>query len=63
MTIAEQLHEEGRAKGREEGREQGRVAALRALLIFKFGSQACSIRSAACSRPACTAGTSTSSKP
>jgi flagellar biosynthesis/type III secretory pathway protein FliH len=40
MTIAEQLHKEGRAKGREEGREQGRIAALRALLVFKFGAQA-----------------------
>jgi hypothetical protein len=72
MTIAEQLHEEGRekgltqgreqglaqgreqglaqgreqglAQGREQGlaqgREQGRIAALRALLTFKFGSQA-----------------------
>ncbi|HEX7843517.1 MAG TPA: Rpn family recombination-promoting nuclease/putative transposase [Kofleriaceae bacterium] len=44
MTIAEQLHEEGReqglAQGREQGLAQGRIAALRALLTFKFGSQA-----------------------
>ncbi|HEX7840929.1 MAG TPA: hypothetical protein VF469_25805 [Kofleriaceae bacterium] len=47
MTIAEQWHEEGRkeglAKGREEGlakgRNQGRIAALRSLLVAKFGSQ------------------------
>jgi flagellar biosynthesis/type III secretory pathway protein FliH len=40
MTIAEQLHKQGRKKGREEGlkkgREEGCVAALRSLLIFKF---------------------------
>jgi hypothetical protein len=36
MTIAEMWHEEGFAKGREEGR----IAALRSLLIAKFGSQA-----------------------
>jgi hypothetical protein len=32
MTIAEMLHEEGRAKGHEEGR----IATLRGLLIFRF---------------------------
>ena len=32
MTIAEQLH--------EEGREEGRVVALRAVLVSRFGSQA-----------------------
>jgi hypothetical protein len=32
MTIAEQLHEEGRARGRQEGR----IATLRSLLLFKF---------------------------
>jgi len=36
MTIAEQLHEEGRARGREEGREEGRIATLRSQLLFKF---------------------------
>jgi predicted transposase YdaD len=40
MTIAEQLHKQGRKKGREEGlkkgRKEGRIAALRSLLIFKF---------------------------
>jgi flagellar biosynthesis/type III secretory pathway protein FliH len=48
MTIAELLHEEGReeglAKGREEGfakgREEGRIAALRSILVFRFGAQA-----------------------
>jgi flagellar biosynthesis/type III secretory pathway protein FliH len=48
MTIAELLHdeglEEGLAKGREEGlakgREEGRIAALRSLLVFRFGAQA-----------------------
>ena len=43
MTIAEQWLEEGIAKGREEGiakgREEGRIAALRSLLIAKFGPQ------------------------
>jgi flagellar biosynthesis/type III secretory pathway protein FliH len=56
MTIAEQLHEEGReegfVKGRElgreegreegfvKGREEGRIAALRSMLVARFGSQA-----------------------
>jgi hypothetical protein len=40
MTIAEQWHEEGIAKGRKEGIEEGRIAALRSLLLAKFGSQA-----------------------
>ena len=40
MTIAEQLHEEGREEGLAQGREQGRIAALRALLTFKFGPRA-----------------------
>jgi hypothetical protein len=35
MTIAEKWHEEGR----KEGREEGRIAALRSLLVAKFGSQ------------------------
>jgi flagellar biosynthesis/type III secretory pathway protein FliH len=52
MTIAEQLHEQGRKKGleeglkkglrkgrkkgHEEGLEKGRIATLRSLLVFKF---------------------------
>jgi len=40
MTIAEQLHEEGRQQGHQEGRQQGRQEALatavRSLLIGKF---------------------------
>jgi hypothetical protein len=40
MTIAEQLHEEGRARGRVEGRvegrAEGRAATLRSLLLLKF---------------------------
>jgi flagellar biosynthesis/type III secretory pathway protein FliH len=44
MTIAEQLHKQGRKKGLEQGikrglkkgREEGRIATLRSLLIFKF---------------------------
>jgi flagellar biosynthesis/type III secretory pathway protein FliH len=44
MTIAEQWHEEGRKEGIEKGiakgREEGRIAALRSLLISKFGSRA-----------------------
>ena len=40
MTIAEQLHDEGLAKGREEGREEGRIAALRTILVVRFGAQA-----------------------
>jgi hypothetical protein len=44
MTIAEQLHEEGRAEGLAEGlvkgREEGRIAALRSMLVSRFGSQA-----------------------
>lgn len=44
MTIAEQLYNEGFAKGLEEGRaelrEEGRIAALRIILVSRFGSQA-----------------------
>jgi len=44
MTIADMLHDQGfakgREKGREEGREEGRIAALRSLLVFRFGAQA-----------------------
>ena len=44
MTIAEQLHEEGLAeglaKGRAEGQAEGRIAALRAVLVARFGAQA-----------------------
>jgi len=40
MTIAEQLHEEGRKEGHEEGHkkghEEGRIATLRSLLIVTF---------------------------
>ena len=56
MTIAEQLYEEGfaegfaeafeeafvqgREPGREGAREVGRIAALRVMLVSRFGSQA-----------------------
>jgi flagellar biosynthesis/type III secretory pathway protein FliH len=48
MTIAEQLFEEGFAQGLEEGREErrkerreeGRIAALRTILVSRFGAQA-----------------------
>ena len=40
MTIADEIHEEGRAKGHEEGRArgqaEGRRATLRQLLLYKF---------------------------
>jgi len=44
MTVADQIHEEGRAKGHEEGRAkgheegraEGRRATLRQLLLYKF---------------------------
>jgi flagellar biosynthesis/type III secretory pathway protein FliH len=40
MTIAEQLHEEGREEGLAKGREEGRVAALRSMLAARFGANA-----------------------
>jgi hypothetical protein len=40
MTIAEQWLEEGRKEGLEKGLEKGRIAALRDLLVCKFGAQA-----------------------
>ncbi|TMQ08875.1 MAG: hypothetical protein E6J90_39110 [Deltaproteobacteria bacterium] len=39
MSIVDMWHEQGRAKGRQEGRVEGRIAALRRLILVKFGCQ------------------------